>query len=116
MRERERDRQRERERERADLYCPEDVPEAGSLLTSVFLGPVFVRVSGQLLQSLAKTVNIFSFVVLYKKMSCPFNAKTVTVTQIDIIRDPHRNFVYFTMYCWPDATVFITSSSSLANS
>lgn len=87
MREREReiDRQRERERERTDLYCPEDVPEAGSLLTPVFLGPVFVRVSGQLLQSLAKTVNIFSFVVLYKKMSCPFNAKTVTVTQIDTI-------------------------------
>lgn len=79
------DRQRERERERTDLYCPEDVPEAGSLLTPVFLGPVFVGVSGQLLQSLAKTVNIFSFVVLYKKMSCPFNAKTVTVTQIDTI-------------------------------
>lgn len=86
-RERERDRQtkRERERERTDLYCPEDVPEAGSLLTPVFLGPVFVGVSGKLLQSLAKTVNIFSFVVLYKKMSCPFNAKTVTVTQIDTI-------------------------------
>lgn len=84
-RQRERSTDKERERERTDLYCPEDVPEAGSLLTAVFLGPVFVGVGGKLLQSLAKTVNIFSFVVLYKKMSCPFNAKTVTVTQIDTI-------------------------------